>query len=52
MAREKVGITLTEDTLKRLEGIGKEMGLSKSQAISMMINKYYINEFEGSEKGV
>lgn len=52
MAREKVGITLTEDTLERLIKIADEMGLSKSQAISMLINKHFIKEFEGREKGV
>lgn len=38
MARVKVGITLTEETLKRLDEICKEFGLSKSQAISFAIN--------------
>lgn len=53
MAREKVGITLTEDTLKRLMEIADEMGLSKSQAISMLINKHYIKEIEkGGQEGV
>jgi antitoxin component of RelBE/YafQ-DinJ toxin-antitoxin module len=42
MARKKVGITLTEESLKRLEVIAKEMGLTKSQAISMIVNKYYL----------
>ncbi len=41
MVRVKV-ITLTEDTLARLEEICKEMGLSKSQALSMLVNKEYI----------
>ncbi|WP_312574028.1 ribbon-helix-helix protein, CopG family, partial [Staphylococcus saprophyticus] len=38
MVRTKGGITLTEDTLKRLEEIAEQMGLSKAQAISMLIN--------------
>lgn len=43
MAREKVGITLTPATILRLNEISEEMGLSKSQAIAMLINNYYIN---------
>ncbi|MHC0551160.1 ribbon-helix-helix protein, CopG family [Salinicoccus sp. CNSTN-B1] len=45
MTREKVGITLTEETLKRLDEISKELGLTKSQAISMLINQEYLNNF-------
>ncbi len=41
MAREKVGITLTEGTLERLVEISEEMGLTKSQAIAMLINQHY-----------
>lgn len=41
MARKKVGITLTEETLERLLKIADEMGLTKSQAISMLINTHY-----------
>lgn len=44
MAREKVGITLTPVTIERLKDISEEMGLSKSQAISMLINNYYIGK--------
>lgn len=44
MAREKVGITLTPVTIERLKDISEEMGLSKSQAISMLINNYYIEK--------
>lgn len=46
MRRTKVGITLTEETLKRLEEMADEMGLSKSQAISMIINQRYVEEQE------
>lgn len=52
MARKQLGITLTEDTLDRLLKIANEMGLSKSQAIAMLINKYFINEMEREEEGV
>ena len=47
--RKQIGITLTSDTLERLEIICDELGLAKSHAISMMINKYWIEnmaEFE------
>ncbi|EHR87355.1 MULTISPECIES: ribbon-helix-helix protein, CopG family [Bacteria] len=47
MAREKVGITLTPATIERLNEISEEMGLSKSQAIAMLINNYYINNKKG-----
>lgn len=46
MRRTKVGITLTEETLKRLDEIANEMGLSKSQAISMLINQNYVEKQE------
>lgn len=52
LARKQIGITLTDETLERLEKIAKEMGLSKSQAISMLINKYFINEMQERGKGV
>lgn len=42
LAREKVGITLTDVTVERLKEIAEDMGLSKSQAISMLINTYFI----------
>ncbi len=50
MVRVKVGITLTEDTLARLEEICKEMGLSKSQALSMLVNKEYIQKYQDDNK--
>lgn len=50
MARVKVGITLTEDTLERLERICKEMGLSKSQALSMLVNKEYLDKYQNEDK--
>lgn len=52
MKRVKVGITLTEDTLERLEMIRKELGLSKSQALSMLVNKEYIDKYQGGKKSV
>jgi len=52
MVRKQVGITLTDETLERLEKISEEMGLSKSQAISMLINKYFINEMGRRREGV
>lgn len=52
MARKQVGITLTDDTLERLDKIAEELGLSKSQAISMLINKYFLNEMQERGKGV
>jgi metal-responsive CopG/Arc/MetJ family transcriptional regulator len=50
MVRTKVGITLTEDTLKRLEEIAEQMGLSKSQAISMLINNEYLSKYQSEDK--
>ncbi|MBA1397427.1 MULTISPECIES: CopG family transcriptional regulator [Staphylococcaceae] len=50
MARTKVGITLTEDTLKRLDEIAEQMGLTKSQTISMLINKEYLNKYQEEDK--
>ena len=50
MVRTKVGITLTEDTLKRLEEIAEQMGLSKSQAISMFINNEYLSKYQSEDK--
>lgn len=52
MSRIKVGITLTEDTLKRLEEICKEMGLSKSQALSMLVNKEYLDKYQNDNNRV
>lgn len=51
--RKQIGITLTSDTLERLEIICDELGLAKSHAISMMINKYWIEnmaEFEEKQR--
>ena len=50
MIKVKVGITLTEDTLARLEEICKEMGLSKSQALSMLVNKEYLEKYQDENK--
>lgn len=51
MVREKVGITLTPATIERLKEISEDMGLSKSQAIAMLINNYYINNKKGDRDG-
>ena len=51
--RKQLGITLTSDTIERLEIICDELGLAKSHAISMIINKYWIEnmaEFEGKQR--
>lgn len=40
MVKTKVGITLSEETVKRLEEIMQKLGLTKSQAISLLINTY------------
>jgi len=52
MPREKVGITLTAETLKRLELICNEHGLAKSQAISLAINTFVIEKLKNQEKEV
>lgn len=44
--RIKVGITLTEETLKRLEELCQATGLLKSQAISLAINTYAAENLE------
>jgi predicted DNA-binding protein len=44
MARKQVGITLTEDTLERLENLCNKLGMTKSNAISLAINKLAIAE--------
>ena len=41
--RKQLGITLTSETLERLEIICDELGLAKSHAISMMINRYWLD---------
>lgn len=44
MARKQIGITLTEDTLERLDNLCNKLGMSKSNAISLAINKLAMNE--------
>lgn len=44
--RKQIGITLTSDTLERLETVCEETGLTKSQAISLLINQEYIRSYE------
>lgn len=44
MARKQVGITLTQDTLERLENLCNKLGMTKSNAISLAINKLAIAE--------
>lgn len=48
MVRKKVGITLMPATIERLKDISEELGLTKSQTISLLINNYYI---ENNKKG-
>lgn len=40
MSKTKLGITLSEATLKNLEKICQMNGLTKSQAIALLINTY------------
>ncbi|HHL0974452.1 TPA: CopG family transcriptional regulator [Bacillus cereus] len=40
MARKKIGITLTDETLGNLDDICKKTGLTKSQVIALLINTY------------
>jgi predicted DNA-binding protein len=49
--RQKVGITLAMETLERLEGLCDVTGLSKSQAISLAINSYIIDNERLRKKG-
>ena len=44
MSKNKVGITLSDETLEVLNKLCVELGLTKSQAISYLINTYYINK--------
>lgn len=39
MANKKIGITLNEETLKRLEIESKKRGVSKSAYIALLINR-------------
>ena len=49
MVKKKLGITLSEPTLENLEKMRKMNGLTKSQAIALLINTY-VNEKMGTEK--
>lgn len=40
MVKTKVGITLGDDTLAKLDKIMKALGLTRSQAIAYLINSY------------
>ena len=44
MSRQKVGITLTAETLKVLDNLCNVTGLSKSMLISMAINTYALEK--------
>jgi predicted DNA-binding protein len=44
--RIKIGITLAEETLKRLDDLCRLTGLDKSYAISLAINTYYAQNEE------
>lgn len=45
MARKKIGITLTDETLGNLDDICKKTGLTKSQVIAFLINTYGLEKF-------
>lgn len=47
MAKKQLGITLTPETIERLENICKKLGLTKSNAIAMAINKLAFEEEVG-----
>lgn len=44
MSRKQIGITLTDDTLERLDNLCDKLGMTKSNAISLAINKLAIAE--------
>lgn len=50
MAKTKVGITLTEEILQKLEEFCKEKGLNKSQAISLAISELVSQKGEKVDK--
>lgn len=45
--KNKVGITLSDETLERLIKECEEIGLSKSQYITFLINQKSLSEKEG-----
>lgn len=45
MARKKIGITLTDETLGNLDEICKKTGLTKSQVIALLINTHGLEKF-------
>lgn len=57
MGKQKIGITLSDETVKSLEFLSEKLGLKKSQAIAFSINtvaveKYgFVREKEDDKKG-
>lgn len=50
MAKQKIGITLNDETLQVLMKECSKLGLTKSQFISLLINQYKQNNL--AKKGV
>lgn len=48
--KNKIGITLTDETLDNLMLIARKFGLSKSQMIAWLINNYVIDNVDEIEK--
>lgn len=42
MVKTKIGITLSDETLERLNKQAENLGLTKSQFIALLINKKYV----------
>lgn len=51
MDKTKFGITLSDETQKRLMYLCKELGLTKSQAIAYAINTIVMEKYDYAEKG-
>lgn len=42
--KSKVGITLSDETLNNLDVITEKLGLTKSTAIALAINTYFVDK--------
>lgn len=53
VVKTKIGITLSEQTIQRLEYLCKKNGLTKSQAIALAINTFVNEKYDNfyDEKG-
>lgn len=49
--KNKIGITLSDETTKRLDFVCKELGLKRSQAIAFAINTIAMEKYGYTEKG-